>query len=175
MEQQFAKFLDLFKKLYINIPFIDALEQTPRYMKFMKKILVNKRKLGEYETIALSKECGAIFHKKIQLKLKDQGSFKILCSIGNVVFERELCDMGFNTNLMPLSIFRKLGLEGVRSTTVTLQLEDRSFKHPRGIIEDVLIKVDKFKKNMEQGSNNLDISVQLHTIKAKSSMSKRKN
>ena len=45
---------------------------------------------------------------------------------------------------MPLSIFKRLGLGEARPTTVTLQLADRSLKHPRGIIEDVLVKVDKF-------------------------------
>ena len=45
---------------------------------------------------------------------------------------------------MSLSIFRRLGLGEARSTTVTLQLADRSLKHPRGVIEDVLVKVDKF-------------------------------
>ena len=45
---------------------------------------------------------------------------------------------------MPLSIFRRLGLGEARPTTVTLQLVDRSLKHPRGVIENVLVKVDKF-------------------------------
>ena len=45
---------------------------------------------------------------------------------------------------MPLSIFKHLGLGEARPTTVSLQLADRSLKHPRGIIEDVLVKVDKF-------------------------------
>ena len=45
---------------------------------------------------------------------------------------------------MPLSIFKRLGLGEARPTTVTLQLADISLKHPRGIIEDVLVKVDKF-------------------------------
>ena len=45
---------------------------------------------------------------------------------------------------MPLSIFRRLRLEEAKPTTVTLQLVNRSLKHPRGIIEDVLVKVDKF-------------------------------
>ena len=45
---------------------------------------------------------------------------------------------------MLLSIFRKLYLGEVNPTIVTLQLADRSFKHPRGIIEDVLVKVDNF-------------------------------
>ena len=45
---------------------------------------------------------------------------------------------------MPLSIFRRLGLEEAKPKTVTLQLADRSLKHPRGIVKDVLVKVDKF-------------------------------
>ena len=45
---------------------------------------------------------------------------------------------------MPLSILRRLGLGEARPTTFTLQLADRSLKHPRGVIEDVLVKVDKF-------------------------------
>ena len=45
---------------------------------------------------------------------------------------------------MPLSIFKRLGLGEARPTTVTLQLADRSLKHPRGVIEDVLVKVNKF-------------------------------
>ena len=45
---------------------------------------------------------------------------------------------------MPLSIFRRLGLGEARPTTVTLQLADKSCKHPRRVIEDVLVKVDKF-------------------------------
>ena len=45
---------------------------------------------------------------------------------------------------MTLSIFKRLGLGEARPTTVTLHLADRSLKHPRGVIEDVLVKVDKF-------------------------------
>ena len=45
---------------------------------------------------------------------------------------------------MPLSVFRKLGLGEAKPTTVSLQLADRSIKYPRGIIEDILVKVDKF-------------------------------
>ncbi|XP_060963430.1 uncharacterized protein LOC133032939 [Cannabis sativa] len=45
MDKQFLKFLEIFKKLHINIPFIEALEQMPTYLKFMKDILSKKRKL----------------------------------------------------------------------------------------------------------------------------------
>ena len=45
---------------------------------------------------------------------------------------------------MPLSVYRKLRLGEMKETTISLQLVDRSIKYPRGIIEDVLVKVDKF-------------------------------
>ena len=77
-------------------------------------------------------------------KLKDPGSFTIPCSIGGCDFGKALCDLGACINLMPFSIFRKLGLEEVKSTTVSLQLADRFVKYPLGVIEDVLVKVGKF-------------------------------
>ena len=55
-----------------------------------------------------------------------------------------MCDFGANFKLIPLSIFRRLGFGEACPTTVTLQLVDRSLKRPRVVIEDVLVKVDKF-------------------------------
>ena len=92
----------------------------------------------------LTEECSAILQRKLPQKLKDPSSFTIPYNIGNSIFKRALCDLGASINLMPLSIFRRLGLGEARPTTVTLQLVDRSLKHPRGVIEDVLVKVDKF-------------------------------
>ena len=67
LEKQFAKFLDIFKKLHINIPFLEALKNMPSYVKFMKKILASKKKLEEYGTITLIEECRAILRKKLPL------------------------------------------------------------------------------------------------------------
>ena len=85
LENQFAKFLDIFKKLHINIPFMEALENMPSYVKFMKKILASKKKLEEYGTITLTEECSAILQKKLPLKLQDLDSFAIPFSIGTRV------------------------------------------------------------------------------------------
>ncbi|KAK6123405.1 hypothetical protein DH2020_042849 [Rehmannia glutinosa] len=103
-----------------------------------------KRKLGEFETVKLTEECNAILQRKLPQKLKDPGSFTIPCTIGASIFNKALCDLGASINLMPLSVFRKLGLGEVKPSTITLQLADRSLTYPRGIIEDVLVKVDKF-------------------------------
>ena len=66
--------MDIFKKLHINILFVEALERMPGYVKFMKDVLSKKRKLGDYETVALSKECSATLQKKLPPKLKIQGA-----------------------------------------------------------------------------------------------------
>ena len=124
LDKKFTKFMDVFKKLHINIPFTDALEQMPSNVKFMKDILSQKRRLADFETVNLIEECSAILQRKLLQKLKDPGSFTILCTIGNAIFERALCDLGASINLMPLSIFKRLGLGEARPTTVTLQLAD---------------------------------------------------
>ncbi|XP_022862575.1 uncharacterized protein LOC111382770 [Olea europaea var. sylvestris] len=77
LEQQYKKFLEVFKKLHIRIPFAEALVQMPNYAKFLKDILSNKRKLEKHETIMLTEKCIARIQKKLQLKLKDSGSFTI--------------------------------------------------------------------------------------------------
>ena len=90
LDQQFDKFMVSFKKLHINIPFAEALEQMPSYVKFMKDIISKKRKLGDYEMVSLSEECSTILQKKLPPKLKDLGSFTIPCAIGNSVFDKAL-------------------------------------------------------------------------------------
>ncbi|XP_038902358.1 uncharacterized protein LOC120088991 [Benincasa hispida] len=115
----------------------------PSYVKFLKDILANKRKLGEYEIVALMHECSALFQNNLPKKLKDPGSFTLPCSIGRKEVGA-LCDLGASINLMPLSIFRKLGIGEARPTIVTLQLVHRPITHSERKIEDVLVQVDKF-------------------------------
>ncbi|XP_024032153.1 uncharacterized protein LOC112094723 [Morus notabilis] len=143
LDHRFAKFLEVFKKFHINIPFAEALAQMPTYMKFMKDILSNKRKLENFETVTLTEECSAIIQRKLPPKLKDPDSFTIPCTIGNSYFGKALCDLGASINLMPLLVFQRLGLGELKATIVLLQMADRSIKYSRGILEDVLVKVDK--------------------------------
>ncbi|XP_062118900.1 uncharacterized protein LOC133832598 [Humulus lupulus] len=116
----------------------------PNYVKFKNKILTNKRKLGDYETVALIENCSVIIQKKLPPKHNDPGSSNIPCSIRVSAVTKALCVLGDSVDLMHLSIFWKLNLGEAWPTFVSLQIADRSVKHPRGVIEDVLVKVDKF-------------------------------
>lgn len=144
LDKQFEKFLAAFKQLSVNIPFADALAQIPAYGKFLKEIMANKRKLEDYETIALTEECSAVIQNKLPPKLRDPGSFSIHCTIGDVELSRALCDLGASVSLIPLSVCRKLGLKEMKPTNISLQLADRSVKYPLGVLENVLVKVKKF-------------------------------
>nr|XP_016510198.1 PREDICTED: uncharacterized protein LOC107827561 [Nicotiana tabacum] len=72
------------------------------------------------------------------------GAFTIPCTIGAHDFARALCDNGASINFMPLSIYKQAGLGMPRPTSMRLQMADRSIKRPVGIVDDVLVKVEKF-------------------------------
>ena len=143
-EEQFSKFLDIFKKIKINIPFAEVISQMPLYAKFLNEVLSKKRKIAEEGIVNLTATCSAIIQQKLPAKMKDPGSFTIPCSIGKYEFKKALCDSGASINLMPLSVVQRLSLGELTPTTITLQMADRSMAQPKGILEDVLVKVGKF-------------------------------
>ncbi|XP_015947503.1 uncharacterized protein LOC107472494 [Arachis duranensis] len=143
-DQHFRKFLETFKKLEINIPLAEALEQMPLYAKFLKELINKKRSWLEKETILLIEECSAVLQKGIPPKLKDPGSFVVACTIGNMTLDKALCDLGASINLMPLSMMRKLAIEELKPTRMSLVMADRSIKTPNGIVENLLVKIGEF-------------------------------
>ncbi|KAI5419560.1 hypothetical protein KIW84_043648 [Lathyrus oleraceus] len=143
-EKNFEKFLEMFKKLEINILFSEALEQMPIYVKFMKDI-VSKKRSTDTKPIILTETCSTILQgMKIPVKKKDRGSITISCTIGDRKFKKTLIDLGVSVSLMPLSIYKILGIGYVQDTQMNLQFADHSVRRPHGIMEDVLVEIDKF-------------------------------
>ncbi|KAK1439692.1 hypothetical protein QVD17_05512 [Tagetes erecta] len=144
MEEHYGKFLELFKQLHINLPFVEALAQMPKYAKFLKDLLTNKKKLEELSHVTLNEECSAILQNKLPKKMNDPGSFTIPCLIGSLSVSNALADLGASINLMPYAVFAKLDLGEPKPTRMSIQLADRSVKYPRGIVENMLVKIDRF-------------------------------
>ncbi|XP_070041451.1 uncharacterized protein [Nicotiana tomentosiformis] len=88
--------------------------------------------------------CSAIVTRPIAEKLSNRGSFTIPCTIGNYAFAKAICDLEASINLMPLAIYKILGIGRSRPTSMLLQLADRTMKRPSGILDDVLVQVGKF-------------------------------
>ena len=78
------------------------------------------------------------------MKYKDPGSPTISVNIGGTCIDKALLDLGASLNLLPYLVYKQLGLGELKPTNITLSLADRSVKIPKGIVEDVLVKVDKF-------------------------------
>ncbi|XP_070050709.1 uncharacterized protein [Nicotiana tomentosiformis] len=91
----------------------------------------------------MTHQVSAIVHSMAP-KLEALDAFTIPCTIGSADFAKALYDLGASINLMPYSVFKTLGIGQPRSTSMRLQMADRTMKRPLGIIDDVLVRVDKF-------------------------------
>ena len=100
-ERHLARFLDIFKKLEITMPFGDALQQMSLYSKFLKDMLSRKNKYIHSENIIVEGNCSAVIQRILPPKHKDPGSVTIPCSIGEVSVGKALIDLGASINLMP--------------------------------------------------------------------------
>jgi hypothetical protein len=113
--------------LKLNIAFIDVIKQISKYAKFLKELCTTKRafKLKGYETVSM----GIIS--------------TISCVIANASFKRALCDLGASISVMPKHVYDSLSLEPlIKTSIVIIQLVDRSFIYPLGVIKDVLVNID---------------------------------
>ncbi|RVW64281.1 hypothetical protein CK203_052283 [Vitis vinifera] len=104
----------------------------------------NERKEKREKKAFLTEQVSAIIQCKSLVKYKDPGCPTILVSIGGTCVEKALFDLGASVNLLPYSVYKQLGLGELKLTSITLSRVDRSVKILRGMIEDVLVQVDKF-------------------------------
>ncbi|GJV95068.1 reverse transcriptase domain-containing protein [Tanacetum coccineum] len=109
----------------------------------LKSLLSNKEKLIELANTPLNKNCSVVILKKLPEKLGDPGKFLISCGFSELKF-KALSDLGVSINLMPLSVWKKLGLPKLISTQMTLELANREICTPVGIARDIFAPVEKF-------------------------------
>ena len=141
LDQAFREIYDILSKVNVSLPLLEVIEKMPAYAKFFKEINSKTRKKEFLEKIVISKEASAAMETALPPKLKDPGSFIIAISVGETRKEKAMLDLGASINLMPYALFKDLGLEGLKPTTMELILADRSVHHPTGVVEDVLVRV----------------------------------
>ena len=143
-ETQQAGILEVLRQVKVNIPLLDLINQVPAYAKFLKDLCIIKKELGIEKKAFLTEHISALIQSKYPVKYKDPGSPTIPVNIGGNCINKALLDLGASVNLMPYSVYKHLGLGELKPTSITLSLVDRSVKIPKGIVEDVLVKIDKF-------------------------------
>ncbi|GKB32063.1 reverse transcriptase domain-containing protein [Tanacetum coccineum] len=134
----------MIRAVRINVPLVDVLAGMPNYGKFLKELVSNKHKLEQISSAFLSDESSAMIQNKVPPKLGDPGSFLIPCNFSKAFSCNALADLGASINLMPYSLYAKLSLETLKPTKMSIRLADRSFQHPIGIAENMLVEVGKF-------------------------------
>src|SRR4051794_30766648 len=126
------------RPLVLQIPLTDAIKLPP-YSKYMKDIVSNKRKIPNEEFSTLLANYS--FNGKVPKKLGDPGIPTIPCSIRNNYVRTALCDLGAGVSVMPFSLYKRLQLERLIPTDISLQMDDKSTTIPVGICEDVPVQV----------------------------------
>ncbi|GJY85867.1 reverse transcriptase domain-containing protein [Tanacetum coccineum] len=81
--------------------------------------------------------------KALPRKEKDPRSFTLPCFIKNICY-KALVDLGASVSVMPYSTYTTLGLGDLIPTKLIVELADRTIKRPKGIVENVLVGIDKF-------------------------------
>lgn len=121
---------------------LTLLSKIPSYAKFLNEICTNKRKFTEKvkSTAAVS----SLLPIQMPKKLQDKGTFTIPCRIGEKKIPRAFCDPGAGINMLSLKEYQSMKMGPLKPTSVTIQVADRNILIPKGVIEDVLVKVDYF-------------------------------
>ncbi|CAL8993247.1 unnamed protein product, partial [Prunus brigantina] len=112
-DKAFKEIYDILSKVNINLPLLDVVKQIPAYGKFIKHLITHKLNFAPSEEVKLNKNAG-----------------------------RAMLDLGASINVMPYSVYQELGLEGMKKTSIRLELADHSIKYPKGIVEDILVQVN---------------------------------
>ncbi|XP_026416468.1 uncharacterized protein LOC113311893 [Papaver somniferum] len=136
----YAEILDIFKKVKINLPLLDAIKHVPAMSKFLKKMCTVKKEMSVHKKAFLTQQVSFIISQKYPVKFKDPGCPTVTCVIGKQTIENAFLDLGASVNLLPFSVYEQLGLGEMKPTRITLQLYDRSVKILHGIVEDVLVQ-----------------------------------
>nr|GEX45147.1 reverse transcriptase domain-containing protein [Tanacetum cinerariifolium] len=119
-----------------RVCFVDALLLMPKFASTIKSLLANKDKFFGLAKIPLNENYSAMLLKKLPEKLGDPEKILIPCDFMEMDVCHALADLGASIILMPLSIWKKLSLQQLTPTRMTLELADRSITRPKGIAED---------------------------------------
>ncbi|CAL1381805.1 unnamed protein product [Linum trigynum] len=144
LENKRGGFMEMHRNLHLNIPFLEAMAQMPRYGKYRKGFLTKKPMLEGLAKVTLGEECSAYLLDRLPKKRSDPSSFTIPLDIGNHHIDNALADLGASVNVMPYKLFKKLEVGELNTSKLSIILADRSVISSRDIVEDMMVRVGKF-------------------------------
>ncbi|KAI4983771.1 hypothetical protein ZWY2020_025637 [Hordeum vulgare] len=137
-DEDFERFIEMIRPVFLQMRLTDMLKMSP-YAKYMKDIMTNKRKIPDLEISTML--ANYTFKGGTPKKLGDPGVPTIPCSIKGNYIRTALCDLGAGVIVMLLYLYRRLELDKLTPTEISLQMADKSAAFPIGICEDVPVVV----------------------------------
>ncbi|GJY54974.1 hypothetical protein Tco_0446638 [Tanacetum coccineum] len=110
----------------------------------MKDLVANKQLTEEDDDVRMNPRCSALLQNQLPPKENDLGSFILSCSIRRLDFNNALAYLGASINIMPFSMFKRLGIGKLEPINMVIEMADNTKCIPKGIVENLLIKIDKF-------------------------------
>ncbi|KAI3803239.1 hypothetical protein L1987_31388 [Smallanthus sonchifolius] len=135
---------EVFKQVKINIPLIDAIKQIPAYAKYMKEMCTQKRHNKVPKKIDLTGQVSAVLSGEIPPKMEDPGTPVISVQVGDFEINRALLDLGASVSILPGSLYDQYDFGPLKKADTTVVLVDLTPKLPRGIVENVIVRVENF-------------------------------
>nr|GFA01272.1 hypothetical protein [Tanacetum cinerariifolium] len=118
--------------------------KTDNYPKYMKDLVANKQLTKEDGEVSMNPICSALLQNQLLLKENDLEGFILPCSLGRLDFKNALADLGASISIIPFSIFKRLGIGKLEPINMVLEMADNTKCIPKGIVKNLLIKIDKF-------------------------------
>ena len=88
-------------------------------------------------------QVSSVIQKSIPKKEGNPSMFTIPCTIGNAYIPNIMLDLGALFNVLSTDLYETLGLGPLHDTSIVIRLADRSSMYLRGVIKDVMVKVDE--------------------------------
>ncbi|KAJ0623954.1 putative retrotransposon gag domain, aspartic peptidase domain superfamily [Helianthus annuus] len=137
---------DMFKQVKINLPLLDAIKQVPAYAKFLKELCTQKRQQKKKmpKRVDLTGQVCAVLNGELPPKLKDPGTPLINIQVGNFQMAKALLDLGAGVSILPGGLYDQYDFGPLARVETTVVLADLSHKLPRGMVQNVIVKIDEF-------------------------------
>ncbi|GKB00214.1 hypothetical protein Tco_0828207 [Tanacetum coccineum] len=109
------------QQIHINLPFLEAMIHMTKGAKVLKDLLSYKEKLKKAASLVkLSEECSAVIQRSLPQKEGDPASFTLPCLIVPLAVKNALANLGASINLMPHSLFLRLGISELKPTSMSI-------------------------------------------------------
>ncbi|XP_021980765.1 uncharacterized protein LOC110876915 [Helianthus annuus] len=131
-----------FKQAKINLPLLDDIKKVPAHVECLKELSIEKRHNKLPEPVDLISHVSAVLSSALPKKAQDPGDPLIPIQIGTFKIKRALLDLGACVSILPGSLYDQYDFGPLKKFDTPVVLADQTPTHPRGMVEDVIVKVD---------------------------------